>query len=135
QAVEALGGLDAVIDAASLPESSHLTPIGEMTEAEWIERSEGPVRRQLWILQAAHPHLKQSRGRIVLVQPNFGISGMAGATALGAAVEGQRILAKVAARQWGPDGIAANVLAVGPELVLPGIDQALVRKMAEVATG
>ena len=39
-----------------------------------------------------------------------------------AAVEGRRLLAKSAARQWGPDGITVNCLAVAPELVPIGVD-------------
>ena len=38
-------------------------------------------------------------------------------------VEGQRLLAKSAARQWGPDGITINCLAPAPELLPIGVDQ------------
>ncbi|CAN5352489.1 SDR family NAD(P)-dependent oxidoreductase [soil metagenome] len=135
KAAEGWDGIDALIHAAPLPPDAKLATIAEMDAEAWIAHSEGPVKRQLWLFQAAYPFLKQRRGRIVVVQPNFGISGMIGATALGAAVEGQRILAKIAARQWGKEGISANALLVSPELLLPGIDPALVRKMAEAATG
>lgn len=135
RAAAEMDGIDALIDASPLPADASLATISEMDVDQWTARSEGPVKRQLWLFQAVHPFLKARRGRIVVVQPNFGISGMIGATALGAAVEGQRILAKIAARQWGKDGISANALLVSPEVVLPAIDQALVRKMGEAATG
>jgi NAD(P)-dependent dehydrogenase (short-subunit alcohol dehydrogenase family) len=44
------------------------------------------------------------------------MSGAAGLVAYTAAVEGQRLLAKSAARQWGSHGITVNCVAPAPSL-------------------
>jgi len=135
-AVSVLGRLDALVHAASLPDQPLLVSTEKMSEAEWVEASEAPVLRALFALQAAYPHLSSSGGRIVLVQPTIGVSGMPGGTAISSAVEGQRILGKVAARQWGASGISVNFLLVSLELAMPGVeDMSLIKKLAEIGTG
>ncbi|MCU0310109.1 MAG: SDR family oxidoreductase [Acidimicrobiales bacterium] len=57
-------------------------------------------------------------GRLVMVVPTIALAGGAGYAHWAMAAEGVRLLAKSAARQWGPEGITANVLAVGPAGVL-----------------
>jgi NAD(P)-dependent dehydrogenase (short-subunit alcohol dehydrogenase family) len=130
------GGFDALVHAASLPDDLLIARTDAMTETAWIDASERPVQRAMFVLQAAHPLLSASQGRIVLVQPTIGISGMPTATAIATAVEGQRILGKVAARQWGAAGISVNFLLVSPELTMSNLeDPPLFTKMAAVGTG
>jgi 3-oxoacyl-[acyl-carrier protein] reductase len=74
------------------------------------------------LLQAAHRHMAAGGGRIVVVTPALSMGGSAGFAAYAAAVEGQRLLAKSAARQWGPEGITVNCIA--PAAPLVGIDPA-----------
>ena len=62
--------------------------------------------------------------RIVLVTPTIGMSGAHHYAATAATAEAVRVLVKSAARQWGPDGITVNAVAVAPRLF--GIDEALV---------
>jgi 3-oxoacyl-[acyl-carrier protein] reductase len=50
------------------------------------------------------------------------MSGAARLVPYTTAVEGQRLLAKAAARQWGPDGVRVNCLAPAPEHVPIGVD-------------
>jgi 3-oxoacyl-[acyl-carrier protein] reductase len=57
-------------------------------------------------------------GRVVVVVPTFSMSGAPGFAAGAAAAEGQRLLAKSAARQWGADGITVNCVAVAPEQII-----------------
>ncbi len=130
------GALDCLIQAATLPDNGVLTEIEDMTVEDWISIAELPVKRTFWALQAAHPHLSARQGRIVLVISTICVTGMAGATAIGAALEGQRLLGKVVARQWGKDGISVNFLLLSPETLSPSIgDIAVVKRMAEVGTG
>ena len=62
-------------------------------------------------------------GSIVLTAPTTGMAGGACFAHWAAAAEGVHVLARSAARQWGPDGIAVNVLAFSPDAV--GIDAAV----------
>src|SRR5260370_31879217 len=75
------------------------------------------MRPALTILQASLGVMQGIGGRIVFVTPTVSMSGAAGLVPYTTAVEGQRLLAKSAARQWGPDGITVNCVAVAPEQV------------------
>jgi 3-oxoacyl-[acyl-carrier protein] reductase len=69
------------------------------------------MRAAIACCQSAFRAFAGAGGRIVFVVPTVSMSGAAGLAPLCALLEGQRILAKSAARQWGPAGIAVNVLA------------------------
>jgi NAD(P)-dependent dehydrogenase (short-subunit alcohol dehydrogenase family) len=73
------------------------------------------------VLQAAYAQMRDGGGRIVFVTPTLSMSGAPRLAPYAAAVEGQRLLAKSAARQWGPDGITVNCLAPAPEHVAAGV--------------
>jgi len=66
----------------------------------------------VWVVQAAHAHLRGRAGRLVVVCPSVALEGAAGLVPLAAGAEAQRLLAKSAARRWGPDGITVNTVAV-----------------------
>ncbi len=53
-----------------------------------------------------------------MVVPTIAMAGGDGYAHWAMAAEGVHLLAKSATRQWGPEGITANVLAVGPTDVL-----------------
>lgn len=62
-------------------------------------------------------------GSIVLTAPTTGMAGGAEFAHWAAAAEGVHVLARSVARQWGPEGIAVNVLAFSPDEL--GIDPAI----------
>lgn len=57
-------------------------------------------------------------GNIVLTFPTIALVGGASHAHWAAAAEGVHILARSVARQWGPEGITVNALALDPALVL-----------------
>jgi 3-oxoacyl-[acyl-carrier protein] reductase len=121
----ALAGVGATIDiavhAAVVPAALEPRPIVEVDDAAWDAIWEGTKRTSLWLCQAAFPYLRDRSGRIVFVLPTVSMSGAANLAPLAAATEAQRLLAKSAARQWGPNGITVNCLAAAPELVVDGV--------------
>lgn len=62
-------------------------------------------------------------GAIVLTAPTTGMAGGARYAHWAAAAEGVHVLARSVARQWGPEGIAVNVLAFSPDEL--GVDPAV----------
>jgi NAD(P)-dependent dehydrogenase (short-subunit alcohol dehydrogenase family) len=116
EAARRLGKLDALVYAAS--DAAALTPlaVADMDEASWRAACENPVRSTLFALQASLAHLVERRGRVVFVVPTVAISGAARLVPLSTVAESQRLMAKVAARQWGRRGITVNVVALAPEL-------------------
>jgi len=88
-------------------------PIIELTELDWDDAAERPLRQAFVALQQVHD-LVADGTPIVLVLPNVGAVGVAGLVPLCSAVEGIRVMAKAVARRWGTRSITVN--AIGVEL-------------------
>jgi NAD(P)-dependent dehydrogenase (short-subunit alcohol dehydrogenase family) len=120
-ALAAAGEPDVVVWADVDPDALHPDPLVGLGEPDWERRCEEPLSSALWLLQAAHRHLRGRDGRVVVVCPSVALEGAAGLVPLATAAEGQRLLAKAAARRWGADGITVNVVtvpvaALGPDV-------------------
>jgi NAD(P)-dependent dehydrogenase (short-subunit alcohol dehydrogenase family) len=67
------------------------------------------------------------------------MSGAPGLTAVTTAIEGQRLLMKVTARQWAQHGVRVNCVAVSTELVLPQLQESkalsTLRRVAYMGAG
>jgi 3-oxoacyl-[acyl-carrier protein] reductase len=83
-------------------------------ESAWETAAEAPTRALLATLQAAHPGLRARPGRLVVVIPTVALDGAAGLVAQATGWEAVRLLAKSAARRWGEQGIAVNIVAFRP---------------------
>jgi 3-oxoacyl-[acyl-carrier protein] reductase len=103
---------DVVVWADVDPDGLRPDPLVGLGEPDWDRRCEEPIRSALWLLEAAHSALRGRDGRVVVVCPSVALEGAAGLVPLATAAEGQRLLAKSAARRWGPDGITVNVVTV-----------------------
>ncbi len=114
----------AVVHTAMDPIAYEVVAFEDVDDERWETVWEGTMRTALTILQASFGVMHGIGGRIVFVTPTVSMSGAAGLVPYTAAVEGQRLLAKSAARQWGPDGITVNCLAVAPEQVPIGVASA-----------
>lgn len=65
-----------------------------------------------YYMQACYPHLKETKGSVINFASGAGLFGNYGQCAYAAAKEGIRGMSRVAATEWGPDGI--NVTVVCP---------------------
>ena len=61
-------------------------------------------------MQACYPYLKETKGSVINFASGAGLFGNYGQCAYAAAKEGIRGLTRVAATEWGPDGINVNVV-------------------------
>jgi len=121
-AAESVGQVDVLVHA-SVPEIAfeHCDFVDvddERFETIW----EGSLRGTMFLLQAAYPYLRDRSGSVILVVPTIAMSGAARLVTYTVVEEAQRVLIKAVARQWGPDGITLNCLAVAPEQVPIGIE-------------
>jgi 3-oxoacyl-[acyl-carrier protein] reductase len=107
--------LDALVYASAPPEALTPAPIVDILVQSWEAALDSAFEQMFTWFQAAFPHLERSGGRIVVVQPTVGLSGAPDFSALAGLVEGQRALAKVAARQWRAKGLAVNVVGLRPD--------------------
>jgi NAD(P)-dependent dehydrogenase (short-subunit alcohol dehydrogenase family) len=122
-AADELGGaVDGVVHAAMPTPAFETIPFEEVDDARWDAVWEATLQAALFVLQAGYAQMRGRGGRFLFVTPTVSMSGAVGLVPYTAAVEGQRLLAKSAARQWGADGITVNCLAPAPELVPIGID-------------
>lgn len=119
-AIDAVGAPHALVHASVEPAALVARPFVELDEDDWWAVWERTMRTSLWLCQAVHPHLAVSGGSVVFCTPTLSMSGAPGYAPLATAVEGQRLLAKSAARQWGVDGITVNCVAPSPALL--GVD-------------
>ena len=96
------------------------TPLIELPAAGWRAGVEAPLRRTLACFQGSYRCLRAGGGTLVLLVPSLALVGAAGLAPWATVAEGQRSLAKAAARAWGPHGIRVNCVAVAAALLAPG---------------
>ena len=107
----ALGGLDAVVYAASGPFVP--TPPQEIDEASWDASLDTIAKGFFFTACAAHERLVPG-GAIVALTDYLGVQPWASFAAHGAAKAAQIHLVKELARAWAPDGIRVCGVAPGP---------------------
>ena len=109
-AVERFGGLDILVNNA-FDLSSALSSVVDLSVEQLNQQFKtGPVACLL-TMQAAYPHLKLSgAGRVINFASSVGVIGAAGYAPYAMAKEAIRALTRVAAREWGADGITVNNL-------------------------
>ena len=108
-----------VLIHAAIPEGAALPrAFAEVDDTAFAVAWESVMQCTLWCFQAAYESMRGRGGRIIVPMPTFSMTGAAGLVPYAMGVEGQRILCKSAARQWGADGITVNCIATAPEHVL-----------------
>jgi pteridine reductase len=129
RAVLELGGLDLLVHAAG--EGFVPKPVEDVTEADWDAAFGATAKGAFFVAQAAAPHLRASRGVIVMIEDVAGYRPWPSFAAHSAAKAAQSMLTRVLARALAPDvrvcGVAPGPVAVAPEQVE--------RRAAETALG
>lgn len=93
-------------------------PIAELTDIEFDLAWQQTMDAAIDACVEARTTFAGKGGSIVLTLPTTALAGGDHYAHWAAAAEGIHIFTKSVARQWGPEGIAVNALAVSPELVL-----------------
>jgi 3-oxoacyl-[acyl-carrier protein] reductase len=106
-----LGPVDGVVLAGPDGGPAVPVPLSDTDEDGWDARCEALLRSTLVGLQATFGQLCTRGGHVVLITPTVGLTGAAGLVPYATAVEGQRSMAKAAARRWGAHGITVNCVA------------------------
>jgi NAD(P)-dependent dehydrogenase (short-subunit alcohol dehydrogenase family) len=116
RAVEALDGLDVLVNAAGILKSGRI----EATElALWDEMMNINLRSIFQLMQLAVPHLEASRGNIVNVSSVTGLRAFPGVLAYCVSKAGVDQLTRCAALELAAKGIRVN--AVNPGVVVSGL--------------
>ena len=108
QAVERFGGIQVLINNAQAS-ASGVTLADHTTEQFDLALYSG-LYAAFYYMKACYPYLKESQGSVINFASGAGLFGNYGQCAYAAAKEGIRGMSRVAATEWGPDGINVNVV-------------------------
>ena len=129
RAVSELGGLELLVNAAG--EGFTPKPVGELDERDWDAAFGATAKGSFFVTQAAAPHLRASRGCVVMIEDVAGHQPWPSFAAHSAAKAAQAMLTRVLARALAPDVRVCGV-APGPVAVEPGQEE---RRAAETLLG
>ena len=106
--VEEFGGIDILVNCAQ--GSMLYREINDIDEEYAMTAFKSGALATLQFMQQCYPYLKASgHGRIINTASAAGYDGNTGFGAYGMAKEAIRAITRIAAREWGRDGITANV--------------------------
>ena len=108
QTVDTFGGIDVLINNAQAS-ASGVTLADHTTEQFDLALYSG-LYAAFYYMQACYPYLAKSKGSVINFASGAGLFGNYGQCAYAAAKEGIRGLSRVAATEWGKDGINVNVV-------------------------
>lgn len=116
QAVNAFGGLDAVVSNAGFAAPG---PLATYDPAMWDRVFAVNTRAPLLLAQAAYPALKTTRGTVLFITSISGSHATPPLGAYSASKAAALMLMRQMAAEWGPEGIRVNALSPGLTLT-PG---------------
>ena len=108
EAVDKFGRIDVLINNAQAS-ASGVTLADHTTEQFDLALYSG-LYAAFYYMKACYPYLKESKGSVINFASGAGLFGNFGQCAYAAAKEGIRGLSRVAANEWGKDGINVNVV-------------------------
>ena len=108
QAVEKFGKINTLVNNAQVSKSG--LPLVEHTREDLDLAIHSGLYAAFFYMRECHPYLKESRGSVINFASGAGLFGKLGQSSYAAAKEGIRGLSRVAAAEWGPDGIRVNVI-------------------------
>ena len=127
--VDRLGGLDLVVQSAS--DGFAPKPVEEVTEADWDAAAGVTAKGTFFLAQAAAPHLRESRGVLILIEDVAAYQPWASFAPHCAAKAAQAMLTRVLAKALAPEVRVCGV-APGPVAVVEGQEE---RRAAETLLG
>jgi pteridine reductase len=118
-AVEELGGLELLINAAS--DGFVPKPVEDVTEEDWDSAFGATAKGAFFVTQAAAPHLREASGVVINIEDVMGLEPWPSFAPHSAAKAALTMLTKVFARALAPEvrvcGLAPGPVAVEPEQV------------------
>ena len=108
QAIDAFGRIDVLINNAQASASG--VTIEDHTTEQFNLAIYSGLYATFYYMQACYPYLKETKGSVINFASGAGLFGNYGQCAYAAAKEGVRGLTRVAATEWGKDGINVNIV-------------------------
>ena len=108
QAIAAFGRIDVLINNAQASASG--VPLANHTTEQFDLALYSGLYSAFYYMKACYPYLKQTQGSVINFASGAGLFGNKGQASYAAAKEAIRGLSRVAATEWGVDGINVNVI-------------------------
>lgn len=108
QAIDVFGRIDVLINNAQASASG--VTLAEHTTDQFNLAMYSGVYAAFYYMKACYPYLRETKGTVINFASGAGLFGNYGQCAYAAAKEGIRGLSRVAATEWGPDGINVNIV-------------------------
>ena len=106
--IEKFGRIDALVNNAQASASG--VTIADHTMEQFNLAMYSGLYAAFLYMQKCYPYLKETKGSVVNFASGAGLFGNFGQCSYAAAKEGIRGLTRVAANEWGPDGINVNIV-------------------------
>ena len=106
--IEKFGKINTLVNNAQVSKSG--LPLIEHTKEDLDLSIHSGLYAAFFYMRECHPYLKESKGSVINFASGAGLFGKLGQSSYAAAKEGIRGLSRVAAAEWGPDGIRVNVI-------------------------
>ncbi len=108
QAIEAFGEIHVLINNAQASASG--VCLAEKTTEQFDLAIYSGLYATFYYMKACYPHLAKTKGTVINFASGAGLFGNVGQSSYAAAKEGIRGMSRVAATEWGKDGINVNVV-------------------------
>ncbi len=108
QTVDTFGGIDVLVNNAQASASG--VSLADHTLEQFNLAMYSGLYATFFYMQACYPYLAKSKGTVVNFASGAGLFGNFGQCSYAAAKEGIRGLTRVAATEWGKDGINVNIV-------------------------
>ena len=106
--VAEFGKINTLVNNAQVSKSG--LPLVEHTREDFDLAIYSGLYAAFFYMRECHPYLKEAKGSVINFASGAGLFGKLGQSSYAAAKEGIRGLSRVAAAEWGPDGIRVNVI-------------------------
>ncbi len=108
QTIKKFGRIDVLINNAQASASG--VSLADHTTEQFNLAMYSGLYSAFYYMKACYPYLKETKGTVINFASGAGLFGNKGQCSYAAAKEGIRGLSRVAATEWGPDGINVNVV-------------------------
>lgn len=108
ETIKEFGHLDVLINNAMASKSG--TMLKDHSKEDFDLAMNSGLYATFFYMREAYPYLKESKGSVINFASGAGLAGRIGQASYAAAKEGIRGLSRVAAGEWGEDGINVNVV-------------------------
>lgn len=107
-AVEKFGKINTLVNNAQVSKSG--LPLVEHTKEDFDLAIYSGLYAAFFYMRECFPYLKETKGSVINFASGAGLFGKLGQSSYAAAKEGIRGMSRVAATEWGPDGVRVNVV-------------------------